>query len=101
MKVNFNQSFKDFRGEPIIEENGKPQLVKNVMSALLFSGTWLDRKPNSSPEEKVMAADLSSRIYKSTEEIELTVEEAAIVKAAATSLNPGGYIQVINLIEGK
>lgn len=48
-----------------------------------------------------MAYDLSIRVYKSMEELEINIEEAAMIKEAVTSLNPGGYVQVINLIEGK
>lgn len=48
-----------------------------------------------------MAYDLSMRIYKATDEMELNIEEAAMIKEAAAFLNPGGYVQVINLIEGK
>ncbi|WP_368107820.1 hypothetical protein [Bacteroides stercoris] len=101
MKINFNQPFKNYKGEVIIEDNGAPQLIKNVVSALLFSGKWLERKANAKPEEKVMAYDLSIRVYKSMEELEINIEEAAMIKEAVTSLNPGGYVQVINLIEGK
>ena len=68
---------------------------------MLFSGKWLERKANAKPEEKVMAYDLSIRVYKSMEEMEINIEEAAMIKEAVTSLNPGGYVQVINLIEGK
>ena len=68
---------------------------------MLFSGKWLERKANAKPEEKVMAYDLSIRVYKSMEELEINIEEAAMIKEAVTSLNPGGYVQVINLIEGK
>ena len=68
---------------------------------MLFSGKWLEKKANAKPEEKVMAYDLSIRVYKSMEEMEINIEEAAMIKEAVTSLNPGGYVQVINLIEGK
>lgn len=101
MKINFNQPFKNYKGEVIIEDNGVPQLIKNIVSALLFSGKWLEKKPDARPEDKIMAYDLSIRIYKAAREIELNIEEAAMIKDAAASLNPGGYVQVINLIEGK
>lgn len=101
MKLNFNQQFVNYMGIPIQGENGEPQLMKNILAALLFGGAWLEKKANVRPEDKVMAADLSTRIYKAVDAIDITVEEASMIKEAATSLNPGGYVQVINLIEGK
>lgn len=53
MKVNFNQPFKNYKGEVIIEDNGAPQLIKNVVSALLFSGKWLEKKQMLSRKKRL------------------------------------------------
>jgi hypothetical protein len=108
MKVNFNKGFVNFKGEPIVSErvvDGNkryvPQLMKDVLSPLLFEGEWArTRGTPLSGGEKIRAYELSLRIYKSTGEVELTAEDAVLIKEAAQALNPGGYAQVVQLIEG-
>jgi hypothetical protein len=99
MNVDFNIPFVDFKGEPILQ-NGKTQVIKGIVAATLFEGNWLLRKMGTTPEDKLAAYILSQRIYSSTGEIEITVEEAATIKEAVlTALNPGGYGQVVAIIE--
>lgn len=98
MKINFNKPFLMFNGT-IAKENGKPQYMKDIIAQLLFNSTWENKKED---REKTMMVSyaLSQRIYNSDGEIELTVEEAALIKEVAALIgNGGGYAQVINLIE--
>jgi hypothetical protein len=99
MKVNFNKPFVNFKGEPIVE-NGKEKSIKEVVAASLFEGHFLMRRPNVSGEEKMVAYNLSRKVNDSGGEIVLSVEEAAMIKEAVLPvLNPGGYAQVVSLIE--
>ena len=99
MKVNFNTPFVNYKGEPIME-NGKEKLVKDVVAVTLFEGYWQMRLPNVPAEEKLKASNLSNKIYESSGEIEITVEDAVMIKdAVLPALNPGGYAQVVKLVE--
>lgn len=99
MKVNFNYPFLSYNGKEVIQD-GKPQLVKEVIAQILFSGEWIEKKENRG-KFLLMAYDLSQRIIKSTGEIEITVEEASLIKEGAEALvtSAGGYAQIVNLIE--
>ena len=53
-----------------------------------------------SGDEKIRAYSLSLKIYQSTGNIEISAEEALMIKEAALVLNPGGYAQIVKLIDG-
>lgn len=95
MKLNFNQSFKDFKGEAIVE-NGKEKSISEMIATLLFSGQGITKN-----EDKLKAFSLSQRIYNAKSAIEITVEEASMIKKVAESLSAGAYSQVIAIIESK
>ena len=101
MKVNFNQAFKSFDGTMITEtvEDGKgvktkDKMISTMVASFLFLGEGL-----TSVEEKMMAANLSQRIYTAKEPIEISLEEAALIKKLAGNLIAGAYAQVVNLLE--
>jgi hypothetical protein len=96
MKVNFNVPFKNVKGEAITKD-GKEQLIKDVLAPVLFDGNWIS---STSPEEKRVSYDLSTRIYAAKGAIEITTEEATLIKQGAQILNAAGYAQIYNLIEG-
>ncbi|KAA6347961.1 hypothetical protein EZS27_004584 [termite gut metagenome] len=95
MKVNFNVPFKNVKGEAIVKD-GKEQLMKDVLAPVLFDGNWIS---SASPEEKLMSYDLSTRIYAAEGEMEITTEEASLIKRGAQILNAAGYSQIYKLIE--
>lgn len=115
MKVNFNQAFKNFDGSDIQETyeaiekeivNGKeievtknklrPKLVSVTVASILFIG-----KDCTNAEEKMMAFSLSQRIYNAKEAVDITAEEASLIKRLiADSLMAGAYAQIANLVEG-
>lgn len=106
MKVNLNVPFMNYKGLVITKkiegsEETQDQLMKDVIAPILFSGEWRDERVNAlSGNEKIRAYSLSLKIYQSTGEIELSAEEALMIKEAALVLNPGGYAQVVKLIDG-
>lgn len=103
MKVNFNQAFKSFDGtevtEPYEVKEGvtkhRPKMISTMVASFLFLGEGL-----TSVEEKMMSANLSQRIYSATEPVEISVEEASLIKQlAGKTLIAGAYAQVVNLLE--
>lgn len=95
MKLNFNVPFKDYKGE-VIKENGKDKKISEMIASLLFVADGITKN-----DDKMKAFNLSQRIYTATNEIEITVEEAAMIKKVAEKVSAGGYAQIINLIESK
>lgn len=94
MKVNFNVAFKNFNGT-VIQENGKDQMISVMVSSVLFIG-----KECKTVEEKMTAFNLSQRIYNSKGAIEISAEDATLIKRlTADSLIAGAYAQVANLVE--
>lgn len=99
MKINFNHPFINYKGEPIVKD-GHEQLIKDVIAPILFGGEWTSGSGRVlSSEEKIRAYNLSLIIYQSSGAVEITVEDAAMIKEAAQVLNAGGYAQIIHLIE--
>lgn len=101
MKTNLHQPFVDIYGNALLDGNGKEQMIDETICRSLFSGAFL--RPTNNMEEdskkKLDAFRLCMKISQAQGEIELTSEECTLVKQAASTLNPGGYGQVYNLIE--
>lgn len=113
MKVNFNKAFKNYKGEDslidvdIIKEGKKvvekqPQIISDLVCRCLFSGETIERTGDASKDNanKLVAHNLCMRIIASKGAIEITTEEATLIKQSVSSLNAGGYAQIVNLIEG-
>lgn len=108
MKVNLNVPFMNYKGLVITKkvegtDVEQEQLMKDVIAPILFSGEWRDERVRVnalSGDEKIRAYSLSLKIYQSTGDIEISAEEALMIKEAALVLNPGGYAQIVKLIDG-
>lgn len=113
MKVNFNKSFKDYKGEEVLVDtevlkDGKkvvekqPQMISDFVCRCLFSGESIERTGEASKDNanKLLAHSLCMRIVASKGAVEITTEEGTIIKQSVSSTNAGGYAQVVNLIEG-
>lgn len=72
MKVNLNKQFKDFKGEELKGES----IAYSVAEALFFYGK---DKPVSN-DDKFKAYCISQKIIKSNGDIEITAEEACLIK---------------------
>lgn len=97
MKVNFNRSFTDYKGNAMYVD-GKPLIMSEEVSRELFQ---LGRSERRSAEDKYMAYKLCNRISSASGEVELTAEEGAfIVNVCAGALTAGAYGQVKDLIDG-
>ncbi|WP_455670221.1 hypothetical protein [Phocaeicola faecalis] len=92
MKVNLNKKFKDFRGNELSGDN----IALSIAEALFFYGK--DKPVNR--DDKFKAYCLSQKIIQNDGIIEITTEEATLIKEiCGEGLTAGGYGQVYELIE--
>lgn len=100
MKVNFYDCFKDFDGQPL-HINGEPQLVSRIVAQCLFNGTGIRPSGNqqTDADKKLRAYRLCMQIMDAVGEIDITTEDAVLIKEAVSGLTPGCYSQVVQLIE--
>lgn len=100
MKVNFYDCFKDFDGQPL-HINGEPQLVSRIVAQCLFNGTGIRPSGNqqTDADKKLRAYRLCIQIMDAVGEIDITAEDAVLIKEAVSGLTPGCYSQVVQLIE--
>lgn len=95
MKVNFNQKFKDFRGNELND-----CIADRVAEALFSAGMSSDLPIKR--EDKFRAYKLSQKIISSDNIIELSSEDVSLIKEITSNfLTAGAYGQVEELIEGK
>lgn len=107
MKLKFHKAFLNSLGKEAYEMiNGEKhvQMIDDVICQGLFDGRFL--KPTGDEEkdarQKLRAFELYQKIRNANgEEVEITTEEATLIKKMASLLSPGAYGQVYNLIEGK
>lgn len=100
MKVNFYDCFKDFDGQPL-HINGEPQLVSRIVAQCLFNGTGIRPSGNqqTDADKKLRAYRLCMQIMDAVGEIDITAEDAVLIKEAVSGLTPGCYSQVVKLID--
>lgn len=109
MKVNLHRAFINAQGEEAYSlvmngdvEEKRYQLIDEVICQGLFDGRFI--RPTGNDDEdsriKLQAFELYQKLRKSEGEVEITTEEATLIKKVALRLPPGAYGQVYNLIEG-
>lgn len=115
MKVNFNTPFKNYKGEDMQKEvevlrDGKnakelqPVLIADILAQNLYNGEGIERTGNAGKdnEAKFKAYQLCHRIFNASDAVDLTAEEALLIKqVSAASLTAGAYGQIVELLEGK
>ena len=103
MKVNLNQAFKDYKGNPIIEKgkdgNSHDVIIADYVAKELFSLAHLDGKPVD-PDLMITAYKLSKRIIENPNEVELKSEEITFIKEVMSkSLVVGCFGQLVDILE--
>lgn len=94
MTVNLDKNFLDAFGRPI--ENGR---IADKLGMLLFNLSTVHGTPVT-PEKKYAAYQMCQRINSNASAVELSLEEAAMIKdACAEHLSAGAYGQVVDLLE--
>lgn len=92
MKVNFNQSFKDFKGKAIGVS------VADEIGKVMFNLSTMGNTPMSA-DDKYMAYKLCNKMNNG-DEVDVNMDEAAfIVKVCGEYFSAGAYGQVRDLIE--
>lgn len=91
MKVNFNVNFRTFTGEETQER------IADVVAQSLYN---YGKDKQVKRDDKFTAYVLCQRIMQNPSAVEITTEEATLIKeACADVLTAGGYGQVYQLIE--
>lgn len=94
MKVNLNKKFKDFRGQETKEE-----IADKVAEALYSAGAIPELAIRH--EDKFRAYKLCQQIINNEGIIEITSEDATLIKDVCSKfLTAGAYGQIHELIEG-
>lgn len=93
MKINFNVSFSNYKGQPTQDIIGD-----KVAEALFTAGMQNNQIKN---EDKYKAYKICRKISEAQGEIEISTEEATLIKTVCVNyLTAGGYGQLHELIEG-
>lgn len=100
MKVNFNANFMDFDGQQMLI-NGKPVCIGRIVAQCLFGGSNIRQTGNTQVDndKKMQAYNLCMRVMNARGEIDITAEEAVLIKEAVSGLTPGCFAQIVKLIE--
>lgn len=108
MKVNFKIPFADCFGNTVMRktwEGGKeadePVMVWHELAVQLFNASTSGQAPLDAAQ-KYMAYTLSRRIAASPDAVDLTPEEAALLKMlSSTSFSAGAYGQIADILDCK
>ena len=93
MKVNFNKRFRLYDGKE------SPESIANVVAQALYNHG--SAKPVDA-KEKYRAYVLSTQIVSQDGEIDITTEDATLIKnVCGEGLTSGGYGQVYEIIEDR
>lgn len=95
MKVNFNIPIQSYKGEPIKLQGGDLMPIKDAICRVLSSVTF------GTDQEKVRIAELSRRIWVAPAEIEITKDEADLIKRYCKEMPAVLFEQIYKLFETK
>lgn len=100
MKVNFNRTFKDYRGNDLLV-GGRSQCMADIIAQCLFNGEGIrvSGDPAKDSACKLRAYSLCIRIMQAQGELIIEAEDAVLIKGAVSGLTPGCYAQVVELID--
>lgn len=100
MKVNFNQTFVDCFGKEVVnEKTGKGTNVAESLCLVIFN---LDKMGGLQipAEKKYELHKISRKIASNPDAVEITTEEASLLKeVAAEAYSCGAYGQIVDIIE--
>lgn len=101
MKLNFDRNFTDCFGREIHNEStGKASNIGESLCMVIFNLNTLGGQPMP-PEKKYKAHRICRKIAATPGEVEITTEEATLLKEIASeAYSTGAYGQVVDIIEG-
>ena len=79
------------------------QMIDDTVCVGLFNGTFIKNGGNEddTARKKLEAFELYRKIRDAKGDVEISTEEATLIKKVAQLLSPGAYGQIYNIIEGK
>ena len=100
MKLNFDKTFTDCFGKEVVnEKTGKATNMAESLCMVIFGLNNVGGVPLP-PEKKYDLHKISRKIAGNPGEVDLTTEEATLLKeVAAEAYSCGAYGQVIDIIE--
>ena len=100
MKVNFNKPFVDCFGKEVVnEKTGKGTNIAESLCMVIFNLNNVGGAPMP-PEKKYELHKISRKIAADQESVEMTTEEASLLKeVAAEAYSCGAYGQIVDIIE--
>ncbi len=88
MKIKFSTLMLDIDGEPIKEPTGDPGKTRTVTLGELCERVLLNDMIEKDGAKKVQMFHLAMRIHGTSKEVEISVEECALLKKIVSSYNP-------------
>lgn len=100
MKVNFNKPFVDCFGKEVVnEKTGKGTNIAESLCMVIFNLNNVGGAPMP-PEKKYELHKISRKMAADPESVEMTTEEASLLKeVAAEAYSCGAYGQIVDIIE--
>ena len=96
MRIKLTEQLADYEGRKLLDGNNPVTFRRVFVTALNAFG----ENERSSPEQMAMIYALSTRLY-SANEIDLSLEEAALIKdRVGKTYNPLVYGRTCDLLEG-
>ena len=98
MNVNFDKPFVDCFGNEIAVQKGGNNIAEQLC-LLLFNLSTMGNTPLTG-DEKYAAYKLCNRISANPQDVELSTEEASLIKRLSEEVfNAGPYGQIVDIIE--
>lgn len=95
MIYDLSHQLVDEKGEPAVDETGKPAVLKTILSRALLTDTADNVK------SKIERFELWFRLKTSELEVELSHEEAKLLKEATSIYSTLAYGQLVRWLDGK
>jgi hypothetical protein len=93
MKVNFNISLRNYRGEPLKDDKNNHIPAKDSICRILAAITM------GTDEDKMMIAGLIEKMWEANGEIEISQREADIIKANIKGLPVILFSQIYKMLD--
>lgn len=101
MKKNFKLPILGYDGNPIMEKDGNVASICAALGRSLFTSS-MSSKVQLTEQEMLSAYRLFMQMREHPDAVEMTTEEATLIKKiAAQSLVAGAYGQVYSIIENE
>lgn len=99
MKVNLNNPILGLDGMPVLHKDGRPTMADKEIAVYLYNLSSL-KGAALTPEQKYRAYTLCMRIASSPKDLNLTTEEACLIKDVCfEKMSAGAYGQIVDMIE--